>query len=178
MTIFTSFSHLWSQFTQWLAKIWLSSIWETKPKLIIWSILKNFECWPKKFEVCLLFCAVCLHFFFKHIYFFLRQNAGLMSMCSASLDIFTMMEARQGAEISQPMRFVYFFVKYIMFVYFFWMFYIKNYIFFRQIAERWTVKRLLELWEDTQVRLRWNRKTKIWTQNECTKRYIHFLFHE
>ena len=130
MTIFTSFSHLWSQFTQWLAKIWLSSIWETKPKLIIWSILKNFECWPKKFEVCLLFCAVCLHFLFKHIYFFLRQNAGLMSMCSASLDIFTMMEARQGAEISQPMRFVYFFVKYIMFVYFFWMFYIKNYIFF------------------------------------------------
>ena len=42
--------------------------------------------------------------------FFFRQNVGLMSMCSASLDIFTMMEARQGAEISQPMRFVYIFI--------------------------------------------------------------------
>ena len=28
-------------------------------------------------KVCLLFCAVCLHFFFKYIYiFFSRQNAG------------------------------------------------------------------------------------------------------
>ena len=98
--------------------------------------------------------------------FFSRQNAGLMSMCSASLDIFTMMEARQGAEISQPMRFVYIFILMKLFVY------ISRIFFFRQIAEHWIAKRLLELWEDTQVQLRWNRKTKIWIQNECTKRYV------
>ena len=40
-----------------------------------------------------------------------------MSMCSASLDIFTMMEARQGAEISQPMRFVYIFILMKLFLY-------------------------------------------------------------
>ena len=49
-----------------------------------------------------------------------------MSMCSASLDIFTMMEARQGAEISQPMRFVYIFILMQLFVYNFKFFFSSN----------------------------------------------------